>query len=100
MATQPEVGMGATYHINSDCSPYTIVSTNATGKTIQVQRDDYHAVSGTYPDCEYEYTPNLEAQIETYTRRKNGVYHLKGQPMTHYSGLTIGRRRYYRDPHF
>lgn len=98
--TMPEVGMGATFYINGDSYPYTVVAVNATGKTIKVQRDDYHAVSGEWPVCEYEYTPNTEAGIEVFTLRKDGRYHRKGCSANHYSGLTVGHRRYRQDPHF
>lgn len=96
---KPEVGMGATLQYPSDCYPFTIIEVNATGKTIKVQRDQYKRTdkNGQSESQSYEYTPDTNASVQTYTLRKNGRYHLKGES-TNGAVLNIGKRRAYSSP--
>jgi hypothetical protein len=99
----PEIGMGATGGAGSDCYPYTIVEISPNGKTIWVTSDSHKATK----DCEYygnqsyTYTSNMDGERECYTLRKNGRWIRKGAGLKEYwCGISIGHRRYYRDPHF
>ena len=97
----PEVGMGATLRVGSDCYPHTIVEILST-KAIEIQRDhSVMAPEGNYfGDQVWNITSDPDGVTEVYTLRRNGKWHLKGQPMTNYGGLRIGNRRRYEDPHF
>lgn len=97
----PEVGMGATYGIGSDCYPYTIVEVKSR-TTILVRADDYQRTdnNGYGGHQEYDYYPNPEAGLETVTLRKNGRWVKKGYSMNSGCGnVYIGYRRAYYDPH-
>lgn len=97
--TVPEVGMGATILMYSDRYAATIVRVHENGKTVYVQRD--HAVrtdsNGISESQEYQYSPNANATIETYTLRSNGRWIRKGESMKHGTGLSIGSRDEYYD---
>ena len=100
----PEVGMGATYEIGSDCYPYTIVEV-INEKTIVVQEDKYEADSSDgkydyYSNQKYTYKPNLDASKKVYTLRKNGCWIKKGEKMRNWGILHIGHRNAYSDPSF
>jgi hypothetical protein len=100
--TQPEVGMGVTFGIGSDCYPYTVLEV-VNSKTIRVQSDDYKALpdSEYFGNQKYEYRRNHQGSITTLTLRKNGRWVRKGESMRGASGYwSIGTRRYYSDPHF
>lgn len=98
----PEVGMGATGGAGSDCYPFTIVEV-VSPKTIVVQADSavMNSKGDYFGNQIWDITPNPNGGKETYTLRKNGRWILKGSPMTdHWSGISIGHRRRYEDPHF
>lgn len=96
-------GMGATKSVGSDCYPYTVVDIKSNGKEIHAQRDnstptedsDYFGVQS------YTYSPNPDSDIEIFTLRKNGYFVKKGKPLNYYwDSISLGKRRYYRDPSF
>jgi hypothetical protein len=96
---KPEIGMGATRYMGSDCYPYTIVGFSK--KTILVTRDDAKLVSGSDQtgDAVYEYIAQTNQEPEIFTLRKDGQYHRKGESIRG-TYLIIGHRRLYQDPHF
>lgn len=92
-----KVGDGATVGAGSDCYPATVIKITPT--RITVQRDFYRNTNGEnfmsgHPT--FEYTPNPNGSIDTYSVRKNGRTLLAG---CNHGGLGHGRR-YYSDPHF
>ena len=96
-------GMGATQNVGSDSYPYTIIDIYHNGNEIHAQRDN----STPTDDCEYygkqsyTYTPNTDSEIEVFTLRKNGCFVKKGKPLNYYwDSISLGSRRYYRDPSF
>jgi hypothetical protein len=99
----PEVGMGATITMYSDRYPATIVGVElfksgpnkGTASVIRVQEDDAVRTdkNGMSEDQDYDYTPNTNNPIITFTRRKNGSFTEKGRT----SGLIVGRRDKYYD---
>lgn len=98
--TTPEVGMGATYGVGSDCYPYTIVEI-LSPRRIVVQADSYTALPGNDPFSEnqsYEYFRNPQGHLVTLSLRKNGRWVPVGQ--SNYGGFAIGHRRFYQDPCF
>ena len=100
----PEVGMGCTFLMWSDRNPGTIVEV-VNAKTIVVQRDNAKRLDngGPYPYTEsqdYDFSPNVEAEKETFTKRKNGRWVRKGSNMKNGQKIAIGYRSAYRDPSF
>jgi hypothetical protein len=94
---EPEVGMGATLLLWSDRHAGTIVAVN--GKTLKWQRDrairtDDHGMSDAQG---YRYEPNPQAEVETYTLRKNGRWVKAGTPMKGGLTLLVGARHEYYD---
>jgi hypothetical protein len=95
----------ATVSIGSDREPATIVK--RTAKTITIQRDRVSNMSGPGHDAYANgkgqvviFQRDYDAPLEVYTLRDNGRWIRKGDPKTARGGLGIGRRDYYRDPHF
>lgn len=90
----------ATVHFWSDREPATVIK--RTAKTVTVQTDDARALNkvpyGGYPD--YEYTRNEQGSTWTFSLRKNGRYVRVGEPARTGTSVSLGRRDYYRDPHF
>lgn len=100
----------ATMNSWSDANPATIVK--QTAKTITVQADRAVNMSsdadrdsglafaqghGTVVIFQRDY----DAPMAVYTLRKNGRWIRQGQPAnTRGASLTVGHRRYYRDPSF
>jgi hypothetical protein len=100
----PEVGMGATYCINSDCYPYTIVEI-INDKTIICQQDrhfpdDSDGKYDYYSNQKYTYKSNLDAPKTIFTLRKNGVWIKKGEKIRNFGYISIGHRHCYQDPSF
>lgn len=100
----------ATMNSWSDSNPATIVK--RTAKTIWVQADN---VANFTSDEDRDsgvafaqghgtvvvFTRDYDAPIKVYSLRKNGRWIAKGAPANaRGSSLTIGHRRYYRDPSF
>lgn len=92
----PEVGMGATIQVGSDCYPYTVIAVSPSGKTVTIQEDEAQLVSGSIfsKRQEYEYRSNPNGRTMTVRRNKHGRWGKRHFP------VYIGRRRYYRDPSF
>ena len=99
--TKPVVGQGGTHQVGTDAYPYTIIEVSESGKTIKAQRDEYIRTdsNGQSELQTYEYSPDLEGVINTFTLRKSGNYHEKGQSR-HYHPFFPGHRRFFRDPSF
>ena len=98
-----KVGDGATYAtaMGGLYRAYTVIATRRGGKELDVQADfvtrntpgDPYADNG-----EKEYEPDPTAKIETITKRKDGSYIVKGQPMERWaSRFYIGYRRDWTD---
>ena len=103
--TIPVIGMGATYCIGSDRYAGTIVYVSASGRSVFFQKD--HAINIAPPEerClggsqEYRYEPNIHADVEVYTLRKNGRWIQKGCGLVGYGHLSLGKRNHYMDPSF
>ncbi len=94
----PVVGMGATVLMHSDRKAVTIVSVSENGKSLEITRDNAKRIdnNGMCETQEYEYTQRPDGQRTTYTKRKNGSWVRKGEPM-HGQGLLIGERDEYYD---
>ena len=98
---QPTVGMGATLCVGSDRYPYTIVEIIGS-KTIVVQADEFRRTDsrGAFTEQqEYSFTRNPFASKLTFTLRKDGRWHRRGESMKG-SPLLVGWRAAYQDPHF
>jgi hypothetical protein len=98
---EPKVGMGATLVYWTDRHAATIVAVSASGREITVQRDKAVRTdkNGLSESQDYTYSPDPEGPTYVATRRKNGRYVLKGEPMRG-TGVAIGHRREYYDPSF
>jgi hypothetical protein len=97
-----EVGMGATYRtaLGGIYIAYTVIAVRRGGKELDVQRDTVTIVGENTmaDDADRTYEPNPNGKIETITKRKNGSYILKGQPMERWaSTYTVGVRRDWTD---
>jgi hypothetical protein len=98
------IGTGATYRVGSDSYPATVIgwkeykSGARVGEVrdILVQTDIATVSGGQWPDVDYEYTPNPDGRVLTFRRDKKNRFILLGGG----SGLSIGTRRRYNDPHF
>ncbi len=100
MNNKPEVGMGATVHLGSDCYPYTIIDINKQGTRIMIQPDHYELIKGStaHESQTYRYTPSIVATEHALrvSLRFNGHWRVvKAKTL-----VSIGHRRAYRDPCF
>lgn len=97
----PEVGMGATHIGWTDREPYTVVEV-VNADTIVVQEDNAKRVdtNGMSESQSYEYTPNPDGRKVTVTRRKNGQWIAKGEPMKTGTKFVVGSRSKYHDYSF
>jgi hypothetical protein len=98
-----EVGMGATKSVGSDSYPYTIIKVTSNGNEIHAQRDNSTPTEDSeyYGTQSYTYIQDPNSEVEIFTLRKNGYFVKKGRPLNHYwDSLSLGIRRYYRDPSF
>jgi len=95
---EPEVGMGATLSIGSDCYPATIIETNKTKTKIIIQQDLQEIDEGYdyYSNQVYKFIRNPDGEKRTFTLRKNGYWmEMNGRQI-----LSIGHKRAYQDPSF
>jgi hypothetical protein len=105
MSTSTDVNpyrdMPATWNAATDAHPCTVIAVSKSGKSITIQDDDYEVVSGSEHDgtAQYTYTRNPKGLIQGATRRKNGVFRLKGS-CRGYGCVNLGFRRRYYDPSF
>lgn len=98
-----EVGEGVTYStaLGGLHRAYTVIATRRGGKELDVQADKVTVVTpgASYADDgEKVYEADPTAKVETITRRKDGSYIVKGQPMERWqSRFRIGYRRDWTD---
>lgn len=94
-----KVGDGATYvtALGGFYRAYTVIATRRGGKELDVQRDKVTTITAGDPyadNGEKLYEPDPEGKVETITKRKDGSYIEKGQPMERWqSRYGIGYRR-------
>jgi hypothetical protein len=95
----PEVGEGATEILWSDRHAGTIIEVSPNGKTLKWQRDTARRAdkNGMSDAQDWEYTPNPDAPVSTFTLRQNGRWVMQGQPMKGSVSLLIGIRDEYYD---
>lgn len=91
-----KVGDGATYSIGSDRYPCTVV--DRTPARVKVQHDDAKFIGGNAmsESQQYEFTPNPNGGIMTFTLRKDGSWRQVGRGGGY---LSPGRSKYL-DPSF
>lgn len=96
---KPEIGMGATVYVGSDCYPYTVIDIKRNGRLLILQRDTYRRVdnNGQSEMQSYIYGPDPKGELQEATLRSDGSYRTKG-----HGGcpVALGRRKAYLDPHF
>ena len=98
-----KVGMGATYStaLGGLHRAYTVVAVRRGGKELDVQSDKVTTVkTGTAwaDDGEKTYEADPDGRIETVTKRKDGSYIVKGEPMDRAaSRYYVGYRRDWTD---
>lgn len=98
-----EVGEGATYStaLGGLHRAYTVIATRRGGKELDVQADKVTTVkTGTAweDDGEKTYEADPTGKVETITKRKDGSYIVKGQPLERWaSRFYIGYRRDWTD---
>lgn len=92
-----EVGMGATFWYWTDSYPATVISVSET--EVRIQEDHAKRVdeNGMSESQTYEYSPNADGRIFVFTKRKDGNWHEKGQPMGKGVKVHLGSRRAYHD---
>lgn len=97
----PAVGSLATYHIGSDCYPYTVIAMSPSGHRVTLQERKARRVdnNGAWSDCQtYITVDDDNGRTMTATRRKDGAYRAKG--CSNYGRVTFGAARKHRDPSF
>lgn len=82
---KPEVGQAATLHIGSDCYPATVTGVSASGATIELMVMEVKA-SNLFVDTE---------QFIIARRSRRDGYYRSDRYL-----VSVGERRYYRDPSF
>ena len=95
---EPKVGMGATELMWTDRRPCTIIEVrSATCIVVQADHAQRIDANGMSDMQNYEYTLNPNAPTTVVTRRKNGAWVCKGQPMRSGRRYAIGHREKYHD---
>lgn len=98
-----KVGDGATYAtaMGGLYRAYTVIATRRGGKELDVQRDKVTVIEpGNFyaDDGKKVYEADPTAEVETITKRKDGSYITKGQPLERWaSRFGIGFRRDWTD---
>lgn len=97
-----EVGEGVTYRtaLGGINRAYTVIAVRRGGKELDVQTDKVILTEkNTMADtADRTYAPDPNGKIDTITKRKNGSYIAKGQPLDRSaSTYTIGVRRDWTD---
>lgn len=90
-----------TITIGSDRRPVTVIA--RTARSITVREDRCTPMGGSYERGHGEvdiFTTDEDGEVAVYTLRKTGHYVRRGAHHRGASTLTLGIRRYYRDPHF
>lgn len=95
----PEVGMGATILMWTDRHAATVTHVSSSKKTIQVTTDKARRTDGNGMSevQSWEYTPDPDGVVHTYTLRQNGRWVLRGEDMFKGRGLLLGGRDEYHD---
>lgn len=88
--TKIEVGTGATMCMYTDSHAYTVIEV-VSANCVHVQRDKV-----TLKDGEPSYEANPEGTILIVTKRKDGVWRVRGDTQK----FIVGSRYEYRDPSF
>jgi len=93
-----KVGDGATLMYWSDREPATIIEINKSGKTIKIQRDKATRVddNGMSEVQEYEFERDHDGIIYTVSKRKNGLWKIRGTETV----VRVGVRDKYYDYSF
>jgi hypothetical protein len=95
----PEVGQGATVLYWTDRRAATVIEVSPNGKTITVQFD--RATSdGPFGSQDWEYEADPNGATRVFTKRKNGQWVLKGDPLKGGQRLGLGYRNHYYDYSF
>jgi len=104
---EPEVGMGATLYVGSDCYPYTIVEVQRNRITSKAQiltmrrdRATRTDANGLSESQDYEYERDDSGSVAIVRRRKDGSWRVERSRGVGTGYVTIGTRRMYRDPSF
>ncbi|UDL16292.1 hypothetical protein SEA_ZOOMAN_321 [Microbacterium phage Zooman] len=98
-----EVGEGATARtaLGGLNWPLTVVETRRGGKELVLQRDKSIVIKPAENYGEepiFEYQPDPTRPLEVWTKRRDGSYIMKGQPMDRSANrVTVGYRRDYTD---
>lgn len=95
----PEVGMGATILYWTDRRAATVIAVSASGREITVQYDTAIRTddNGMSDSQSYRYEPNPAGATRVFTKRKNGQWIAKGEPLKGGQRLGLGYRREYYD---
>jgi hypothetical protein len=99
IAEQVKIGEGATFGYGSDRNPYTVIAVSTSGKQITIQADEVMVTRGSYieeQDCVF--LPDTEGStIVARWNESRQRWMVGGKRGT---VVSVGVRRYYRDPHF
>lgn len=95
--TTPELGMGVTLHVGSDCYPYTVVWVAENKKSFVMRGCSAKMTSGNVfsEDQEYTYTEVINAAHFMVKQNRKGQWLSE-----HGNVIGLGYRRAYRDPSF
>lgn len=102
----PAVGMGATILSWSDRTAATIVAVGQLRRgevtSVTVQTDIAKRTGDKGPsDCQsYDYTPNPAGILTTFTKRQDGSWVKRGDPLRNGQRILIGHRDQYFDYSF
>lgn len=101
-AVVPTVGMAATILYWTDRRAATVVGVFRNGTVIHVQPDkatrtDKNGYGGAQ---EYTFAPNPEAGVQVFSKRQNGQYVRREEPLKGGTRVMLGTRSEYTDPSF
>lgn len=90
----PEIDMGVTIRIGSDCIPATIIYISPNKKKILLQEDEYSRLDNNGMSEEQSYSIKIDCNGKKQFAflRKNGFYYL---PKTKQKIILNSRRKYY-----
>lgn len=97
-ATEVAVGVGGTVVGWTDRHAVTVVDVSKSGHRVTVQYDTAVRTdtNGMSDAQEYRYERNTDGRVETFTRRRDGSYRVKGGT----ARLLVGVRSHYHDYSF
>jgi hypothetical protein len=100
--TLPEVGMGVTISVGSDCYAGTITTVSEDKRRFTYTEDITKLIAGSCQSehQEYSYTPDPTGDVQTarFSNKTNRFYGPGGYK--HGRRVHVGHRRYYQDPCF